>query len=156
MSENDKYELEEIKFEGYSKYYASFADDTGKVNQVEVEKEIYYQLDKFNKKLRSMKRSDERNLEQSELSEASISKRAMVTPKSLEEIAIRNIEKKRLRQAINSLPKKQRKRIILYFYYNLTYEQIGAMDGCTKMPVKRSIDEAINKIKKYFENRGYF
>lgn len=45
------------------------------------------------------------------------------------------------------------KSLRLYFDYGLTYEQIGKIEGCSKMPVKRSIDRAIEKIRekiKYF------
>lgn len=37
---------------------------------------------------------------------------------------------------------------LLYYFYDYTYEQIAQLDRCTKMPVKRSIDDAIKKLRK--------
>lgn len=33
----------------------------------------------------------------------------------------------------------------------MTYDQIAVIEGCTKMPVKRSIDQALQKLKKELE-----
>lgn len=63
------------------------------------------------------------------------------------------IRSEQLERAIMELPEVQRRRFRLYFDYGLTYEQIGKIEGCSKMPVKRSIDRAIEKIRekiKYF------
>ena len=44
----------------------------------------------------------------------------------------------------------------MYYFGGLTYEEIAEKEHCTKMPVKRSIDAALEKIKKFLEMRGYF
>ena len=44
---------------------------------------------------------------------------------------------KRIEQLINAKKKSK-----------MTYEQIAEHEGCTKMPVKRSIDDAIKKLRK--------
>ena len=54
----------------------------------------------------------------------------------------------RLYHAISALPKKQRRRLVMYYFYDLTYEQIAMLEGCTSMPVKRSIDRAVKKLRK--------
>lgn len=41
---------------------------------------------------------------------------------------------------------------MLHFDLGLTYEQLEAMEGCTKMPIKRSIDRAIEKIRVALKN----
>lgn len=41
---------------------------------------------------------------------------------------------------------------VMMYIAGLTYEQIGAMEGCTKMPIKRSIDRAIEKIRLALKN----
>lgn len=64
---------------------------------------------------------------------------------------LRRSDERHLEQS--ELPEVQRRRFRLYFDYGLTYEQIGKIEGCSKMPVKRSIDRAIEKIRekiKYF------
>lgn len=62
------------------------------------------------------------------------------------------IRMEQLNRAIMELPETQRRRFILHFDYGLTYEQIGKMEGCSKMPVKRSIDRAIEKIRLVLKN----
>ena len=92
-------------------------------------------------------------LEQSELTEETLCRRALHKPKPVDEAVNDKIRSEQLDQAIMELPEVQRRRFRLYFDYGLTYEQIGKIEGCSKMPVKRSIDRAIEKIRekiKYF------
>lgn len=63
------------------------------------------------------------------------------------EIVWRKIVNEMLYRAIDELPEKQRRRIIMYYFYGLTYEQIAEVEGCTKMAVKFSISKALCKIK---------
>lgn len=48
------------------------------------------------------------------------------------------------------LPEVQRRRLLLYFFGEMTYEQFAAIEGCTKRAVKFSVDIAIEKLKKDF------
>ena len=45
----------------------------------------------------------------------------------------------------------QRRRLKLYFFDELTYEQIAKLEGCTKRAVKFSVDIAVEKLKKNFK-----
>ena len=55
-------------------------------------------------------------------------------------------------RAISELPEIQKRRLILYYFQGLTYEQIAEMEGCTKRAVKFSVDIAVEKLKKFFKN----
>ena len=57
-----------------------------------------------------------------------------------------------LHRAISELPEIQRRRLILYYFQGMTYEQIAGMEGCTKRAVKFSVDIAVEKLKKFFNN----
>ena len=46
----------------------------------------------------------------------------------------------------------QKRRLILYYFQGLTYEQIAEMESCTKRAVKFSVDIAVEKLKKFFKN----
>lgn len=61
-----------------------------------------------------------------------------------------------LQLAISELPETQKRRFLLYYDCNLTYDQIADMEGCTKMPIKRSLDRARENILKKLNIRGYF
>lgn len=53
-----------------------------------------------------------------------------------------------LYKAINELKEVQKRRLILYFFNCMTYEQISIKEGCTKRAVKFSVDTAIDNLKK--------
>ena len=57
-----------------------------------------------------------------------------------------------LHRAISELPEIQKRRLILYYFQGLTYEQIAEMESCTKRAVKFSVDIAVEKLKKFFKN----
>lgn len=91
-----------------------------------------------------------RHIEHSELTEAALNDRAFCKPESIEEEVSRNIEYELLHKAIAKLPEVQRRRLLLYFFGEMTYEQIATLEGCTKRAVKFSVDIAIEKQKKDF------
>ncbi len=96
----------------------------------------------------------DRHIEQSELSEETLEQRMRKSPSSVEETVYQAIQREQLYKAIDCLPKTQRRRMLLYYFYDFTYEKIAEIEGCPVMPVKRSIDRALEKIKKFLENRG--
>jgi hypothetical protein len=53
-----------------------------------------------------------------------------------------------LYKAINELKEVQKRRLIMYFFNCMTYEQIAIKEGCTKRAVKFSVDIAIDNLKK--------
>ena len=97
----------------------------------------------------------DRHYEQSELTEASLYDRAMHRPATVEESALQSMEYAQLHRAISELPEIQKRRLILYYFQGLTYEQIAEMEGCTKRAVKFSVDIAVEKLKKFFRKRMY-
>lgn len=50
--------------------------------------------------------------------------------------------------AINNLKDIQKRRLIKYFFKNMTYEEISIEEGCTKRAVKFSIDAALSNLRK--------
>ena len=94
----------------------------------------------------------DRHYEQSELTEASLYDRAVYRPATVEESALQSMEYAQLHRAISGLPEIQKRRLILYYFQGLTYEQIAEMEGCTKRAVKFSVDIAVEKLKKIFKN----
>lgn len=144
-----------IRFEetdGRKRYFVAFTDGQGNFRETEVSKAVYMEFCHFIKRERNLHRSDERHLEQSELTEETLCRRAVHKPKPVDDAVNDNIRMERLNRAIMELPEIQKRRFMLHFDLGLTYEQIGAMEGCTKMPIKRSIDRAIEKIRLALKN----
>lgn len=53
---------------------------------------------------------------------------------------LKNIYNKKLAKALETLTKEQRKRILLYYDYQLTMEEIARIEGCAKQSVQESFE----------------
>ena len=54
-----------------------------------------------------------------------------------------------LQKAITILPDTQRRRLELYYFAGLTYEQIAALEGCSYPAVIKSIKKGIAELRRY-------
>ena len=129
------------------KHLLSFRDGQGVFQELVITKELFEVLNRFELDDLSILNEWDRHIEHFEQSEQSLNRRAFYKAESVEDAVLRNIEYERLHRAISELPETQRRRLTLYYFQGLTYEQIAKMEGCTIMPVKRSIDLALKKIK---------
>ena len=66
-------------------------------------------------------------------------------------MTLQSIEYAQLHRAISELPEIQKRRLILYYFQGLTYEQIAEMEGCRYQSVQESILSAIKKLRKFFK-----
>lgn len=114
---------------------------------MEISKDLFDSLDRFELEDLSFMNEVDRHYEQSEQTEASLNKRALKKQDSVEEEVQQRMELQALYLAISNLPEIQRRRLVLYYFGEFTYEQIAEMDGCTKRAVKFSVDLAIKKLK---------
>ena len=133
------------------KHYLSFRDGQGILRELQITKELFEVLNRFELDDLSVLNEWDRHIEHFEQTEQSLNRRAFSKEESVEETVLRSIEYERLHRAITQLPETQRRRLILYYFEGLTYEQIARMEGCTIMPVKRSVDSAIKKLKLFFK-----
>lgn len=122
-------------------YFVEFNDVNGISHTIEIEKSLF---DEFN----SFELEDLSYLNEVERHHTSMDNTESFSEDITEESAIKRILSEELHAALPELTEVQRKRVFLYYFYDYTYEQIAQLDGCTKMPVKRSIDDAIKKLKK--------
>ena len=75
----------------------------------------------------------------------------MDTGASLEDIVIRQIEIEILQKAMQSLTEVQKERLHLYFFEGMTTREIADKMGVSQNVVWKSIQGAINSLKKFFE-----
>lgn len=132
------------------RYYLSFEDGRGVMQNIEIDKVLYDLFNRFELEDISYLNRVSRHIEHSELTERSLNDRTFYKEESLEETVSRSMEYEQLHKAISKLPETQKRRLLLYFFGELTYEQIAEFEGCTKRAVKFSIDLAIEKLKKSF------
>ena len=131
-------------------YYVSFNDGQGISICIEIEKEQFNILNEFELEDISFINEWKRHYDLKEQDELSLNKRAISIPLTVEEIILNRIEEEQLHKAISALPEKQKRRLVLYFFECLTYDEIASLEGCTKVAVKHSIDKALKKLRKSF------
>lgn len=148
----DKYNPYTIGTTEDGRHWLTFLDGQGNRHHFEISAAVFTLFDSFELDDLSYLNEVDRHYEQSELTEASLYDRAVHRPAMVEESALQNMEYAQLHRAISELPEIQKRRLILYYFQGLTYEQIAGMEGCTKRAVKFSVDNAVEKLKKFFRN----
>ena len=132
------------------KCYLSFRDGQGVPHRLELDVKLYAVFDRFELDDLSYLNEVNRHYEQSELTEASLYDRAVHRPVTVEESALQSMEYAQLHRAISELPEIQKRRLILYYFQGLTYEQIAGMEGCTFQAVAKSVAAAEKRLKNFF------
>lgn len=130
------------------RYFLSFMDGESALHNIEVDQLLYNHFNSVELEDISYLNVWDRHIEQSELTEATLNRRTANKNVSMEEIVMYSTQIELLHRSISELPTLQRRRLILYFFFELTYEQIAELEGCTKMPIKRSVDRAITELRK--------
>ena len=140
------------------------SDDTAEDIKVKITKEVFDLMDELERDEARIIQQDKRHLMQNmyvlgddednyskeEIMELLFYKKAKNKPKSLEDKFMEKIENEKLYKALNSLSDMHRRRILLHFKHNLSFSQIGEIEGCSKIAVKYSIDKALEKLRKNF------
>jgi RNA polymerase sigma factor (sigma-70 family) len=62
----------------------------------------------------------------------------------------------RLKQAIESLPKRQREALYLKYYENLSYEEIAVVMGLQRQAVANYLQYGIQKLREYWQHAAIF
>ena len=143
----DKYNPYTLSIEN-NRYFVSFMDVNKYMQKIEVDKDVFNALDNFELDDVSFMNEAERHYEFSELSESTLNNRAVNKPKTVEESFMENLKKDELDYIISSLTETQRKRMIYYYFENMTFKQIAALEGCAYQTVQKSIEKVKDKIKK--------
>ena len=139
-------------------------NDETKSIEVKITKEIFDLMDELERDEARLIQQDKRhltanidmigiekdNFTQEEIMEVLIYKKSKEKSKSLEEKVMEKIDNERLYNALSLLSDIHKRRILLYFKHNLSYSQIAQIEGCSKMAVKYSIDNALKELRKNF------
>lgn len=134
---------------GDTHFFVTF-DDGQKVSHcLEIDKDLYEEFDKFERDDLSFMNEVDRHYEHSELTEASLNRRAFRPREDMDETLFRKIEKESLYRALDNLPEVQRRRLILYYFDGFTYQQIAVMENCKYQAVCQSVAAALKNLKKF-------
>ena len=133
------------------KYYIKFHDSQKQKICLEVNKELFEVFDSFELEDIKQLNTYDRHMEHSTVYESTLERRSQRIKESSEETAVRNILFQELHRAIALLPEIQRRRIMYYYFEDLTYEQIAEIENCSFQAVAKSIKTAEEKLKKFLE-----
>ncbi len=136
---------------GKPHYYMNFRDGGSDEHFIEIERELFMALNQFELDDLSYFNEVDNHYEHSELTEESLNSRAALHATGVEDIVLGYIQNETLHQAISNLPELQRRRLILYYFGEFTYEQIATMEKCSKVAVKYSVDKAIVALRKILD-----
>ena len=133
----------------HPRFYLFFKDGGGVKRWMEIDKALFDAFNEFELDDLSFFNEVDRHYEQSEVTEATLNRRAAKPQESVEETISQRIEVDKLHQAIARLPEKQRRRLVLYYFGEFTYEQIADMEGCSHPAVIKSSSSALKKLKNF-------
>ena len=132
----------------HPRFYLFFKDGGGVNRWMEIDKALFDAFNEFELDDLSFFNEVDRHYEQSEVTEATLNRRAAKPQESVEETVSQRMEVDKLHQAIAKLPEKQRRRLVLYYFGEFTYEQIAAMEECKFQVIAKSIKTAEKNLKK--------
>ena len=147
FDKNNPYTLRVEEINDDTHYYVSFRDGQADFHETEIDFELYKAFREFEKHDERQKNFFRRHVEHSELTDETLNKRAMCPSKSIEEQICDNERSAAFWAAVGKLPQIQRRRFLLYYDCELTYEQIAEMEGCTFQAVAKSVAAVEEKIK---------
>lgn len=143
----DKYNPYTI-YEKEGKYYLTFRDGQAVRHDMEIGKELFDMLDRFELDDLAFLNEWDRHIEQFERTEQSLNQRSFYKAETVEDVVLRRLEYQQLHKAISQLPEIQRRRLALYYFHGLNYAQIAELEGCTFQAVAKSVTAAEKRLKK--------
>ena len=146
---DNPYTLESIEKEEL--YFIRFRDEKGE-HLVTVSKEVFDVFDESEKQDNNMMVRNSRYIHKYELNDEALNNKMLNNQTSIEDKLISDFEIQELYEAINELSDIQKRRIRKYFFEDKTFDEIAKEENCTKRAVKFTIDIALEKISKKFQN----
>lgn len=134
-------------------YYLSFIDGQSVKQTICIDIELYNLFNSFELEDISYMNVVSRHYEHSELTLTTLHRRSLHSESSIEDDAIRNIQYQELYAVISNLPRKQKKRLILYYFLDLKLEEIAEIEHCSYQAIFKSINKAKQSIKDYYGNK---
>ena len=120
------------------------------IKKVEVTDELIECFDDFRKTRNNQKKSDERHIDFRGVEYAENEAIIVHSKKSIEEIMFEDEKKEQMHLALSSLTEIQRRRVILYYFDELTLFEIAEFENVYISAVERSIKKAEKNIVQYF------
>lgn len=130
-------------------YFVTFMDNQKVKHCMEIDKKLFDEFNKFELEDLSFLNVVDNHYERSELTETSLNRRAFKPREAMDDTVLRKIEYEDLHKAVGRLPEVQRRRLILYYFEGLTYQQIAELESCKRQAVCESVAAALKKLKNF-------
>lgn len=142
-----------LNFNDNSKIYTvSFKDVKGNMQIVEISKDIYNCLDKFELNDLAEMNEYDRHIEHSYIYENKINEKAFIKEEKIEDIVENNIINEKLKKAISKLPLTQKRRIEMYYFKGWSQREIAEKEGISLRAVQYTLNKAISELKKILKS----
>jgi len=132
-------------------YIIKFKDYQNKEYSIEVDETIFNEFNKFELKDLSEMNEYDRHIEHINLSEEILNKRKIKVDIGIEELVLNNLEYENIYNAIQRLPKIQRKRIIMYYFMSLTQNEIAKKEKTSIRAIQYSLNNGLKNLKKFLK-----
>ena len=134
-----------------NRYFVIFSDVNNKKNIIEVSEKIFYTFDKFELEDKKELNEYDRHIEHSKIYEESLLKRTSLLDSSVEDKVVEKHTYNGLINAIKTLPPAIKRRMILFYFDELSTSEIAIIDNCSDRMVRKSLERGRELIKDYFE-----
>lgn len=136
-----------IKYdEKLNKYSVAFFDSKGIKQSIEISYELYCLFDRFELDDLSELNEYDRHIEHVEHTDESLYNKTKKV-RTIDEDVEESILNENIYKAINRLSDTQKKRIKMYYFEDMTLEEIAKIEKTTFQAISKSIKNGIDKIK---------
>ena len=125
-----------------------FKDYICTVHKIEVAESVYKAFDSFELEDISQIHKYRRHIEHLELTDELLSKRLFEKSVTIEEKVEKQIMYEELKKAIDQLSDIQKQRIKMYYFENLSLDEIAKKEGTTHQAISKSIHRGLEELKK--------
>ena len=126
----------------HPRYFVEFADGQNRKHCEEISKELYELLDSFELEDLSYMNECDRHRIKVSLSDVLIHQCAAEPVEPLQELIEMADDKERLHKAISMLSSVQQRRIQMYYFADMTYEEIAEAEQCSFQAVEKTLRKA--------------
>jgi len=133
-------------------YTVEFSDNKNIIHKVEITDKIYGAFNKFELEDVSQIHKYSKYIEHSEVYEETLNKRAVDKQLSVEEFVEHKMDMDDLKLAVDKLSDVQKRRLKMYYFEDMTLNEIAEIEGCSIKNVHKSIEQAKENIKKSLKN----
>lgn len=153
-SEDNPYYLTlSIDSEGIRHYYVSFVDPMGETQQLEIDRLQFEAFDSFELEDLRMLNEKERHIDVFTDIDDLLESGACAGPEEeAQERFNAEYELECLHKALDLLTDTQRRRLHMYYFQNMTYQEIALIENCKIPSVCESMKIAKRNLRKIYEN----